>query len=173
MEELETKLAKLVHEVEVICVIYNTNGHKTEDCPTIPAFKEVLYGQASGSQPRPYQNQNQGGNYQGYNPNSNTYHPNSRNHPNFSWRNDFAPQQPFPSQSQSYQLNQGSSNAYQSLHRRSLEDTLQQFMQGQMDTNARIAKNQEQTNRAMEDLRSQLTKLTQTLSVREPGKFPS
>ena len=42
-----------------------------------------------------------------------------------------------------------------------------------MDTNARIAKNQEQTNRAMEDLRSQLTKLTQTLSVREPGKFPS
>ena len=25
----------------------------------------------------------------------------------------------------------------------------------------------------MEDLRSQLTKLTQTLSVREPGKFPS
>jgi len=45
-------------------------------------------------------------------------------------------------------------------------------MQGQMDTNARIAKNQKQTNRAMEDLRSQLTKLTQTLSVKEPGKFP-
>ena len=46
-------------------------------------------------------------------------------------------------------------------------------MQGQMDTNAQIAKNQEQTNRAMEDLRSQLTKLTPTLSVREPENFPS
>ena len=39
--------------------------------------------------------------------------------------------------------------------------------------NAQIAKNQEQTNRAMEDLRTQLTKLTQILSVREPKKFPS
>ena len=58
MEELETKKAKPVHEVEVICVVCDTNGHKTEDCPTIPTCKEVLYGQASGSQPRPYQNQN-------------------------------------------------------------------------------------------------------------------
>ena len=51
MEELETKKAKPVHEVEVICVIWDTNGHKTEDYPTIPAVKEVLYGQASSSQP--------------------------------------------------------------------------------------------------------------------------
>ncbi|XP_052177519.1 uncharacterized protein LOC127791578 [Diospyros lotus] len=178
MEELELKKTKAVHEVEVLCVVCETNGHMTEDCPTIPTFKEVLYGQASGAQPRhtegrPYQNQS--GNYSGYNPNSNTYHPNSRNHPNFSWRNDSAaqPHAPFPSQPQSYQPNQGSSSAYQPPHRRSLEDTLQQFMQGQIGTNTQVAKFQEQTNRALEDMRSQLTKLTQTLSVREPGKFPS
>jgi len=51
MEELETKKGKPIHEIEVICVVCDTNGHKTEDCPTIPAVKEVLYGQASGSQP--------------------------------------------------------------------------------------------------------------------------
>ncbi|XP_052172242.1 uncharacterized protein LOC127788168 [Diospyros lotus] len=166
MEELELKKTKAVHEVEVLCVVCETNGHMTEDCPTIPAFKEVLYGQASGVQPRQTE---------GYNPNSNTYHPNSRNHPNFSWRNDSAaqPHAPFPSQPQSYQPNQRSSGAYQPPHKRSLEDTLQQFMQGQIGTNTQVAKFQEQTNRALEDMRSQLTKLTQTLSVREPGKFPS
>ena len=42
-----------------------------------------------------------------------------------------------------------------------------------MGTNAQVAKFQEQTNRAMEDIRIQLTKLTQTLSVREPRRFPS
>ena len=42
MEELEIKKAKSVHEVEVICVVYDTNSHKTEDCPTIPAIKEAL-----------------------------------------------------------------------------------------------------------------------------------
>ena len=95
MEELGLKKTKIVHEVEVLCVVYETNDHKTEDCPTIPSFKEVLYGQASSLQPRhtegrPYQNLSQGGNYSGYNPNSNTYHPNSRNHSNFLWRNDSA-----------------------------------------------------------------------------------
>ena len=42
MEELETKKAKPIHEVEVICVICDTNGHKTKDYPTIHAVKEVL-----------------------------------------------------------------------------------------------------------------------------------
>jgi len=134
MEELELKKNKAVHEVEVLCVVCEMNGYMTEDCPTIPTFKEVLYGQASGSQPhhtedRPYKNQNQnhGENYSGYNPNSNTYHPNSCNHPNFSWRNNSTtqPYALFPSQPQSYQPNQGSSGAYQPPHRRSLEDTLQ------------------------------------------------
>lgn len=144
MEELELKKAKAIHEVEVLCVVCETNGHMTKDFPTIPTFKEVLYGQAFGSQPchiegSPYQNQNQGGNYLGYNPNSNTYHP------NFSWRNDSVaqPPAPFPSQPQSYQPNQGSSGAYQPPHRRSLEDTLQQFMQGQIKTTNEVVKFQE------------------------------
>lgn len=49
MEELELRNTKAIHEVEVLCVVCETNGHMTEDCPTIPAFKEVLYGQPSGS----------------------------------------------------------------------------------------------------------------------------
>ena len=52
-------------------------------------------------------------------------------------------------------------------------DTNARVAKNQEQINAQIAKNQEKTNRAMEDLRSQLTKLTQTLSVREPEKFPS
>ena len=90
MEELELKKSKAVNEVEVFCMVCDANSHKTDECPTIPAVKEVLYGQASSPQPhrmegRSFPNQNQGGNYSssGYNPNSNTYHPNSRNHPNF------------------------------------------------------------------------------------------
>jgi len=46
-------------------------------------------------------------------------------------------------------------------------------MQDQIRSNTQVAKFQEQINRALEDMRSQLTKFTQTLSVREPGKFPS
>lgn len=42
-----------------------------------------------------------------------------------------------------------------------------------MGTNAQVAKFQEQPNIVMEDIRSQLTKLTQNLSIREPGRFPS
>ena len=49
MEELELKKTKAVHEMEVLCVVCETNGHMIEDCPTIPAFKEVLYAQVSGS----------------------------------------------------------------------------------------------------------------------------
>ena len=53
----------------------------------------------------------------------------------------------------------------------SLEDTFDQFIQNQMETNAQMAKFQEQTNRAMEDIRSQLTQLIQTLSVIDLGQY--
>ena len=42
-----------------------------------------------------------------------------------------------------------------------------------METNVQIAKFQEQTNRAMEDIRSQLAQLIQTLSVMDPGQCQS
>jgi len=160
------------HEAEVWCVVCETSAHLTDDCPIIPAFKEVLYGQSSNTHTHKYEGMYYQNHEENYYSDFDAYHPDSHFHPNFSWKNDSTPSQPH-----SYQSNQGSSNAYQPPHRRSLEDTLQQFMQGQMDTNERvaknqeqintqIAKNQEQTNRVMEDLRNQLTKLT-TLVLEE------
>jgi hypothetical protein len=34
---------------EESCVVCESKGHRTTECPTIPAFKEVLYGQTSDS----------------------------------------------------------------------------------------------------------------------------
>lgn len=49
MEELEMKKIKAVNEVEVHCVVCEANSHRTEECSTLPTFKEVLYGQTSNS----------------------------------------------------------------------------------------------------------------------------
>uniref|UniRef100_A0A2N9IGG3 Reverse transcriptase domain-containing protein n=1 Tax=Fagus sylvatica TaxID=28930 RepID=A0A2N9IGG3_FAGSY len=121
-------------------------GHATHECPTIPAFKEVLHDQANAmnTYKKPFQS-----------PYAETYNPGWRNHPNFSWRNENnAP----PSQ--------GPSNfvTYNPPHKRTLEDTLQTFMQGQSTINS-------QTSQAINDIRSTLTKLTTSLSTQEKGKF--
>ena len=86
-----------------------TSNDKTNNCPMLLAFKKVLYEQTNNTQShnyegRQYSNKNHGGNYfsGGHNPNFNTYHPNNRNHPKFSWKNDFVAhsQLSFPSQPQ-------------------------------------------------------------------------
>jgi hypothetical protein len=57
-----------------VCQICETNEH-SNDCPTLPSFKECLYEQvnALNSYQRP-----------SHNPYSQTYNPGWRNHPNFS-----------------------------------------------------------------------------------------
>jgi len=131
----------------------------TNECPTIPAFKEVLYDQTSDSSNvrKPFSNQVG-------NPYSETY--------NLGWRNEGSsvpqtfqpPPQPFHAPTH---------NMYQPPHKRSLEDTLQQFMQTQGGINNQAYKFQDQTNRTLDDIRSQLTKLTQSLSIQEKGKIPA
>ncbi|XP_052188606.1 uncharacterized protein LOC127798984 [Diospyros lotus] len=99
------------------------------------------------------------------------YHLNSHFHPNFSWENDFVaqPHEHFLSQPQSFQTNEGSTfDAYQPPHGSSLEDTFNLFMQGQMEIFTQMSKCQEHTIRVTEDIRNQLTQLTQTLSMSEP-----
>ena len=88
--ELQAKFASLARKVEalemkkngqlksvqeIVCHICETNDHSTNDCPTLPSFKECLHEQANVlntfKKPNP-------------NPYSQTYNPGWRNHPNFS-----------------------------------------------------------------------------------------
>ena len=78
--------------VEAICAICETIGHPTQECPTIPAFKEMLNEQvnAMGVYKKPYNS-----------PYSETYNPGWKNHPNFGWRNE-NPQSHPPKQNQAH-----------------------------------------------------------------------
>jgi hypothetical protein len=67
IEALELKSSGHLKSVqEIVCQIYETNEHSTNDCPTLPSFKECLHEQANvlNSFQRPNQN-----------PNSQTYNP--------------------------------------------------------------------------------------------------
>ncbi|KAL9387950.1 hypothetical protein Peur_021074 [Populus x canadensis] len=168
VESLEIKKVHIMSEQqEESCVVCESKGHRTTKCPTIPAFKEVLYGQTSDSSNvrKPFSNQVG-------NPYSETYNPGWRNHPNFGWRNE-GPSVPQTFQPPPQPFHAPTHNTYQPPHKRSLEDTLQQFMQTQGGINNQAYKFQDQTNRTLDDIRSQLTKLTQSLSIQEKGKIPA
>ena len=113
-------VVKVAGPVENACSICESPEHYTKDCPTIPAFQEVLHDQANAmnTYKRPFSS-----------PYSETYNPNWRNHPNFSWRNG-------PTMND-VNVPQGSSssNPYVPPHKKTLEDTLQTFMQGQTQIN--------------------------------------
>ena len=40
------KYGQLKYVQEIVCQICETNEHATNDCPTLPSFKECLYEQA-------------------------------------------------------------------------------------------------------------------------------
>ncbi|KAG6725844.1 hypothetical protein I3842_02G050900 [Carya illinoinensis] len=162
--KVEAMELKKVNEVHVIpkfsekCGICEDHEHSTNECPTIPAFKEVLLDQSNAVNMihKPYSG-----------PYSNSYNPGWRSHPNLSWRGDQhvtpATLAPGPSQL-----------AIQAppMQKKGLEDTvqqlsvtLQQFMQGQATLN-------NQNSLAINDIRSSLTRLTTSLSTQEKGKFP-
>ena len=136
-------------KIDEVCRICETMEHPTNECPTIPAFKEVLHDQVNAmnmvkkSYPSPY---------------SETYNSGWRNHLNFSWRNDNVVAPP----------THGSSNCvpYNPPPKKSLEDALQQFMQTQSTIN-------NQNSQVINDIRSTLTKFTTFMSTIEKGKFPS
>ena len=68
-----------VPKIDEVCRICETMELLTNECPTIPTFKEVLHDQANAmnmvkkSYASPYLE---------------TYNSRWRNHPNFNWRND-------------------------------------------------------------------------------------
>ncbi|XP_035546619.1 uncharacterized protein LOC118348654 [Juglans regia] len=185
-KKLETIELKKVNEVQVVprvaekCGICEDQGHSTNECPTIPAFKEVLLGQTHNvnmvSKPfsRPY---------------SNTSNARWRNHPNFSWRGEhsnvlaaptagpanFAAYGAHPGPSYVPHPSQSSQFSTQPAQapKKGLEDTvqqlsviLQQFMQGQATLN-------NQNSLAINDIRTSITRLTTSLYTQEKGKFPA
>jgi len=118
IEAMELQKVNMVKATKIhnsIYDIYESDAHHMKDCPTIPAFKEAIHNQtnATNAYQRPFSL-----------PYSNTYNPNWQNHPNFSWRNDPSanannePQGPW------------TSTSYVPPQKRTLEDTLQAFMQG-------------------------------------------
>ena len=91
LEELELKK---MHEVQAIsetqahvmpCTIFQSCDHVVDECPTIPAVREMLGDQANVvGKFRPNNNA----------PYGNTYNSSWRNHPNFSWKPRTPPYQP-------------------------------------------------------------------------------
>jgi len=90
--DLQAKFASLARKVEalelkksgqqkfvqdIVCQIYETNEHSTNDCPTLPFFEECLHEQAHAL--NRFQRPN-------HNPYSQTYNLGWRNHRNFSWK---------------------------------------------------------------------------------------
>ena len=163
-DDVNSRIAKLTRKVEAIelgkteskaptyfensCGICETNSHLTKDCPTIPAFQEVLHEQANvaNAYRRPFSS-----------PYSETYNSNWQNHPNFSWRNG-------PSINES----QGSSShaPYVPPHKKSLEDTLQVFIQGQTQINQAVMQD-------IQELKNSVGRIDSKLNVREKGTFPA
>jgi hypothetical protein len=78
VEALELKKSGQLKSVQdIVCQICETNEHSTNDCPTLPCFRECLHEQAHAL--NCFQRPN-------HNPYSQTYNPGWRNHPNFSWK---------------------------------------------------------------------------------------
>jgi len=168
--DLQAKFASLARKVEalefkkngqlkspqdIVCQICETNEHATNDCPTLPSFKECLHEQAHvlNSFQRPI-----------HNPYSQTYNPGWRNHPNFSWKsgnnNAQTSQPPFQAHH-----NFQNSHGY-APPRRNLEETLHAFIEKQKTINTQNAQ-------TMADLKDALVKFTSALSFQEKDKFPS
>ncbi|XP_058185804.1 uncharacterized protein LOC131303028 [Rhododendron vialii] len=164
MEQLAQKLEKLelkgVKEVKAVramkelCVICETTGHSTDNCLSIPTLKQhysnlnlpIEEVSAVNQRFEPFpQNFNQG----------------QRQHPGFCWNNQIegGPSQAPPgSQMQPWRPVQG--------QWRSLEDTLQSFMQAQSNYN-------ENNTQMMGELKNQMGKITTSIGLlqQERGKF--
>jgi hypothetical protein len=137
-----------------------TNDHSTNDCPTLPSFRDCLHEQAYAlnSFLRP-----------NHNPYSQTYNPGWRNHPNFSWKsgnnNAQTSQPPFQAH-HNFQNSHGYAPLYVPPPKRNLEETLHAYIEKQETINTQLAQ-------SMTDFKDTLAKFTFALSFQEKGKFPS
>ena len=158
VEALELKKSGQVKYVqEIVCQICETNKHSTNDCQTLPSFREYLHEQAYAL--NSFQRPN-------HNPYSQTYNPGWRNHSNFSWKSDAQTSQPLFQAHHNFQNSHGYTPPYAPPPKRNLEETLHAFIEKQETINTQNAQ-------IMADLKDTLTKFTYALSFQEKGKFPS
>eukprot|EP00261_Vitis_vinifera_P035822 XP_019077065.1 PREDICTED: uncharacterized protein LOC109122991 [Vitis vinifera] len=130
IEEMELRK---VHEVQAIsepqqqanpCSIYQSFEHMVEECPTIPAAREMFGEQANLiGQWKPNSNA----------PYGNTYNSSWRNHPNFAWK---PRPNPYQSPAQSSQQSQGQSSFEQALI--SLSKVMGDFVSEQKSINSQL-----------------------------------
>ena len=152
VEAMELRKVQEVKPVktEEICNICEILGHSTVECPNISLFKEMLHDQANAVETfkKPF-----------HSPYSNTYNPQWRNHPNFSWQDNN--RAPF-----SQPLKSPNTLTHPLPHVKSLEETLQEFMQSQTNFN-------NQTAQDINEIKSTISMLTTSLRIQEKGKFPA
>ena len=163
--DLQAKFASLARKVEaveckksgqlksvqdIVCQICETNKHATNDCPTLPSFKECLYEQAHAL--NNFQRPN-------HNPYSQTYNLGWRNHLNFSWKSDNNNAQTSQPPFQAHR-NFQNSHGYALPPRRNLEETLHSFIKKQETINTQNAQ-------TMADLKDTLANFTSALNFKE------
>ncbi|RVW74341.1 hypothetical protein CK203_053290 [Vitis vinifera] len=172
-----------VHEVQAIsepqqpanpCSICQSFEHMVEECPTIPAVREMFGEQANLiGQWKPNSNA----------PYGNTYNSSWRNHPNFAWK---PRPNPYQSPAQSSQQSQGQSSVEQALV--SLSKVMGDFVNEQKSINSQLNQkidNVESTlnkkidgmynelSQKIDNIQYSISRLTNLNTVNEKGKFPS
>ena len=156
----DNKTLHAANQIEPSCFVCKGLDHLPQECPTFAEMKGAYDEQcnALGVYRKPYS------------PYSETYNPGWRNHPNFSWKNENQQQNP-PPQPRNFNAPQYHNPPPQP--RNSLEDTLQIFIEAQGKTNHRFESLINQVVEENKDIKGQISKLTNALSIQEPGKIPS
>ena len=148
-----------VRPISEVCQLCETPDHTAKTCLSMEAFNECIAEQANSlnSYKKPYGS-----------PFSDTYNPNWRNHPRFSWsqgqtqNNQGMQPMQAPMQSQTTfppMSQQAPQYVPPHLRKPSLEETLQQFMQN--------------TSQELSVLKTQMSQLATVVGEREKGTFPS
>jgi hypothetical protein len=152
VKALELKRSgQLKYIQEIVCQICETNEHSTNDCPTLPSFKECLHEQANALNSFQWPN---------HDPYSQIYNFGWINHPNFSWKsgnnNAQTSQPPFQAH-HNFQNFHGYAPPYVSPSRKNLEETLHAFIEKQETINTQLAQ-------SMTDFKDTLAKFISALN---------
>ncbi|RVW25902.1 hypothetical protein CK203_117485 [Vitis vinifera] len=179
LEELELKK---MHEVQAIsetqahvmpCTICQSCDHVVDECPTMPAVREMLGDQANVvGQFRPNNNA----------PYGNTYNSSWRNHPNFSWKPRPPPYQP-QAQTQAPQQTSSVEQAIVNLSKvmgdfvgeqKAINSQLHQKIENVESSQIkRMDGMQNDLSQKIDNIQYSISRLTNLNTVNEKGKFPS
>ncbi|RVX01139.1 Retrovirus-related Pol polyprotein from transposon 17.6 [Vitis vinifera] len=171
-----------MHEVQAIsetqahvmpCTICQSCDHVVDECPTMPAVREMLGDQANVvGQFRPNSNA----------PYGNTYNSSWRNHPNFSWKPRPPPYQP-QGQTQAPQQTSSVEQAIVNLSKvmgdfvgeqKAINSQLHQKIENVENSQIkRMEGMQNDLSQKIDNIQYSISRLTNLNTVNEKGKFPS